>query len=219
MAQPAQGSGGFWAASRPVGGQEKIPITSQKQLRGKMVNLITASSIKKFQLCIVNNKKREEEGKNKREERKHRKKQKAERKIERISKETKKNKRLRSEERKQKCDKAYTNRLLPFLPLNSLPFSQPIDLRISYLGPFFQSGQFFQQDYPKRLPTLEIGSFFGLKSTKKLSIADQSPSFLLSRFLSISIALFIIAKLFLPYSYYHIFFLLQRCFNVIFGWQ
>ena len=48
MAQPAQGSGGGWAASRPVGGQEKTPITSQKQLRGKMVNLITTSSIKKF---------------------------------------------------------------------------------------------------------------------------------------------------------------------------
>ena len=76
MAQPAQGSGGGWAASRPVGGQEKTPITSQKQLRGKMVNLITASSIKKFQLCTVNNKKREEEGKNKKEK-KHRKKQKA----------------------------------------------------------------------------------------------------------------------------------------------
>ena len=82
--------------------------------------------------------------------------------------------------RKQKCDKAYTNRLLPFLPLNSLPFSQPIDLRISYLGPFFQSGQFLRQDYLERLPILEIGSLLRLKSAKELSLADQSPFPLLS---------------------------------------
>ena len=47
MAQLAQDSGGGWAASRPVGGQERTPTTGQKQLRGKMVNLITAGSIKK----------------------------------------------------------------------------------------------------------------------------------------------------------------------------
>jgi len=44
---PTQGSGGGWAASRPVGGQGRAPTTGQKQLRGKMVNLIMAGSIKK----------------------------------------------------------------------------------------------------------------------------------------------------------------------------
>ena len=47
MAQLAQDSGGGWAASRPVGGQERTPTTGQKQLRGKRINLITAGSIKK----------------------------------------------------------------------------------------------------------------------------------------------------------------------------
>ena len=47
MAQLAHDSGGGWAASRPVGGQERTPTTSQEQLRGKMINLITAGSIKK----------------------------------------------------------------------------------------------------------------------------------------------------------------------------
>ena len=84
----------------------------------------------------------------------------------------KKNKRVGSEVRKQKCDKAYTNRLLPSLPFNSLLSSQLRDLIISYLGPFFQSGQFLWQDFLMRLPTLEIGSLLGLKSAKELSPAD-----------------------------------------------
>ena len=47
MAQLAQGSGGSWAASRLVGGQGRTPTTDQKQLRGKMINLIMAGSIKR----------------------------------------------------------------------------------------------------------------------------------------------------------------------------
>ena len=47
MAQPAQRSGGGWEASRAVGSPERTPTTSQKYLRGKTVNLIMASSIKK----------------------------------------------------------------------------------------------------------------------------------------------------------------------------
>ena len=38
-------SGDGWAANRPMGGQGRTPITGQKQLRGKIVNLITANSI------------------------------------------------------------------------------------------------------------------------------------------------------------------------------
>ena len=70
MAQLVQDSGGGWATSRPVGGQEKTPTTGQKQLRGKMVNLITAGSIKKSQMCIVNNNRR-----TRKNNRKHRKKE------------------------------------------------------------------------------------------------------------------------------------------------
>ena len=47
MARTAQDSGGGWATSRLVGSLGRIPITSQKWLRGKMINLITASSIKR----------------------------------------------------------------------------------------------------------------------------------------------------------------------------
>ena len=47
MAQLAQGSGGGWSASRLVGGPGRTPITGQKYLRGKTVNLIMAGSIKK----------------------------------------------------------------------------------------------------------------------------------------------------------------------------
>ena len=82
--------------------------------------------------------------------------------------------------RKRKCDKACTNRLLPSLSLNSLSFSQPIDLRISHLGSFFQSGQFLWHDYPERLPTLEIDFLLGLKFARELSLADQSPFPILS---------------------------------------
>ena len=46
MARTAQGSGGGWATSRLVGSLGRIPTTSQKWLRGKMINLIMASSIK-----------------------------------------------------------------------------------------------------------------------------------------------------------------------------
>ena len=35
MAQPTQCSGGSWVADKPVGSLERIPITGQKQLRGK----------------------------------------------------------------------------------------------------------------------------------------------------------------------------------------
>ena len=47
MAQPAQDSGGDWATSKPVGNPGRTPTTGQKWLRGKMVNLITTSSIKR----------------------------------------------------------------------------------------------------------------------------------------------------------------------------
>ena len=69
MAQLAQDSGGGWAASRPVGGQERTLTTGQKQLRGKMVNLIIASSIKRPWLCIISN-----NGRTRKNSRKHRKK-------------------------------------------------------------------------------------------------------------------------------------------------
>ena len=45
MARPAQGSGGGYVTSRPVG-SPRTPTTSQKWLRDKMVNLIMAGSIK-----------------------------------------------------------------------------------------------------------------------------------------------------------------------------
>ena len=45
-------------------------------------------------------------------------------------------------------------------------------LRISHLGPFFQSKQFPWQDFSVRLPTLESGSLPGLKSAKEPSTAD-----------------------------------------------
>ena len=35
MAQPTQCSSGGWAADRPVGSLERIPITGQKRLKGK----------------------------------------------------------------------------------------------------------------------------------------------------------------------------------------
>ena len=47
MAQIVQGSGGGWATSKLVGSLRRIPTTSQKWLRGKMINLITTSSIKR----------------------------------------------------------------------------------------------------------------------------------------------------------------------------
>jgi len=98
-----------------------------------MVNLIIAGSIKRPQLCIVNNniieqqRKMEKTRKNRGIERNR----KLKGKTERVTKRKKDN------ERKQKCDKSCTNRLLPSLPLNSLPSGQPRDLRISHLGPFF----------------------------------------------------------------------------------
>ena len=55
MAQPAHGANGGWATNRPVGGQGRTPTIGQKQLRGKMVNLIKAGNIKRPQLCTVNN--------------------------------------------------------------------------------------------------------------------------------------------------------------------
>ena len=59
MAWPAQGSGGGWAANRLVGNPGRTPTIGQKWLRGKMVNLITAGSIKRPQLNTVNNNKQE----------------------------------------------------------------------------------------------------------------------------------------------------------------
>ena len=81
---------------------------------------------------------------------------------------------IKREVRKQECDKACTNRLLPSLPLNSLLSSKLKDLRLSHLGPFFQNRQFLWQNFPVRLPTLEIVSFLGLKFARELSLADQS---------------------------------------------
>ena len=82
MAQPAQVSDGGWVASRLVGGQERTLTTGQRQLRDKMVNLITTGSIKRPQAVYSDqqhNRIMEEEWKNKKEQR-HRKKQKAKRK-------------------------------------------------------------------------------------------------------------------------------------------
>ena len=46
------------------------------------------------------------------------------------------------------------------------------DLRISHLGPFFQSRQFPWQDFLVRLPILESGSLLELKSAKEPSTTD-----------------------------------------------
>ena len=45
MAQLTQGSGGGWAANRPVGGQGRTRTIGQKVVRGKMINFIMVSSI------------------------------------------------------------------------------------------------------------------------------------------------------------------------------
>ena len=74
--------------------------------------------------------------------------------------------------KKKDCDKACTNRLFPSLPFNSLLSNNLKDLRLSHLGLFFQSKQISWQDFPVRLPTLEIGSLLGLKSAKEPSTAD-----------------------------------------------
>ena len=47
MAQPAQGSSGGWVASRPMGSPGRTPITGQKWLMGKIVNLTMVGSIKR----------------------------------------------------------------------------------------------------------------------------------------------------------------------------
>ena len=134
-----------------------------------MVNLIMAGNIKRPQLCIVNN-----NGKTRKNSRKHRNKREIEsrRKTERINRKRKKNKRVRSKVRKQKCDKACTNRIFPSLPINSLLSSKLKDQRLSHLGQFFQSRQFLWQDFPVRLPTLKNGFLPRLSSVKKSSMAD-----------------------------------------------
>ena len=63
MAQPVQGSGAGQVASRPMGSPKRTPTTGQKQLRGKMVNLIMVGSIKRPQPCIVNKKNKEKQEK------------------------------------------------------------------------------------------------------------------------------------------------------------
>ena len=48
MAQPTQGSGGGWAANKPVGSLGMTPTTSQKWLMGKTVNLTMTGNIKRL---------------------------------------------------------------------------------------------------------------------------------------------------------------------------
>ena len=48
--------------------------------------------------------------------------------------------------------------------------SQKFEIKL--LRPIFQSRQFQWQNLPVRLPTIEIGSLFGLKSTKEPSSTD-----------------------------------------------
>ena len=44
---PTQSSGGGWVASKLVGSPGRTPITGQKWLGGKMVNLIMTGNIKR----------------------------------------------------------------------------------------------------------------------------------------------------------------------------
>ena len=46
MVHPTQCNGSGWAAGKPGGNLGRMPTTSQKRLRGKMVNPITTGSIK-----------------------------------------------------------------------------------------------------------------------------------------------------------------------------
>ena len=61
VVRPAQGSGGDQATNRPMGNLGRTPTTGEKQLRGKMVNIIMAGSIKRPQSCTVNNNNEEQE--------------------------------------------------------------------------------------------------------------------------------------------------------------
>ena len=93
------------------------------------------------------------------------------RKTERINKK-KENKRVGSEVRKTKVLQGIHQQAAPFSPFQQPTLYKLNDQILNHLGPFFQSKQFRWQDFPMRLPTLEIGSLLGLKSVKKPSSAD-----------------------------------------------